>query len=139
MQTQTKNQKNATPARGGRPAGSLARIPVGHVDIKGLGERLGLSPASIPAMERRGDPIIPPRSPLAGFGQKRRAIWRSADVDAHIEALAAARPARPAPVEPVTSAWPISQLQPAPAPAAATSGQRRPGRPRGKGNSSKYK
>ena len=75
---------------GGRPVGSKARVPTGHVNVVGLAEMLGLSPKSIAAIERRGDPMIPPRSPLAGSGARRRALWRIADVNANIDALAAA-------------------------------------------------
>lgn len=128
--------------------GSLARIPVGHVDINGLAVMLGLSPSTIPALERRGDPMIPPCSPLAGFGERRRAIWRVVDVERHIEALAAARPERAAPATAATPAptpavpapslnavWGIAASQPATA--AAPAARRKPGRPRGTGKHSK--
>jgi hypothetical protein len=122
------------PRGGGRPSGSKARIPPGHVDLGGLADLLGLSPASIPGIERRGDPIIPPRSPLAGSGVRRRAIWRIVDVEEHIEALAVRRPA---PAVPMNSVWRLDpHLNPQPQLAAATAA-RRPGRPRGTGKNSK--
>lgn len=132
------NHKNAEQnqnRRRGRPVGSVARIPPGHVDINGLADYLGVSPASIPAMERRGDPIIPPRSPLAGFGKKRRAIWRIVDIQQNIESLAAARQpaAFPAPAEqtpraqPVSSVWRLASDASSANPATT---RRRPGRPR---------
>lgn len=94
-----KNQVSAArPA--GRPLGVKQKIPAGHVGLAGLGDLLGLSPATIPSLESRGDPRIPPRSPLAGSGRKRRAIWRIEDVQEHILTLASQMRAAQAADEP---------------------------------------
>lgn len=135
MKMITPKMPAALPERRGRPVGSVAKIPPGHVDINGLVDYSGLSPASIPAMERRGDPIIPPRSPLAGFGQKRRAIWRVADIEKHIESLAAAALAAPTPAPPeADAAEPTPPVSLVWGLATTPAASRRPGRPR---NSSK--
>jgi hypothetical protein len=84
-------------------------------------------------MEHRGDPRIPLRSPLAGFGPRRRAIWRVIDVEENTESLAALRPApqRPGAVAPNAS-WPTRQDD---RPATRRDGG--PGRRRGSGKFSK--
>ena len=117
----------------GRPSGSKQKLPPGHVGVGGLAALLGVSSASIPAMERRGDPRIPPRSPLAGFGTRRRAIWRVIDVEDNTAALAALRPApqRPGAVAP-NAFWPAQQDE---RPAPRREGG--PGRPRGTGKNRK--
>ncbi|CQR41757.1 MAG: hypothetical protein PHO55_12315 [Thiomonas arsenitoxydans] len=127
------DQKVIKKKRGGRPAGSLARIPPGHVNPDGLAGIIGLSPKTIPNLEERGDPRIPPLSPLAGFGAHRRMIWLTSDVLAHIESLRQARPqagpgaggitapTAPAPEAPVNSVFTL---------AGGEFKKRRPGRPR---------
>lgn len=128
MQNQEKAQ-NGRPA--GRPTGSKQKLPPGHVDISGLADLLGLSAASIPNMEARGDLRIPPRSPLAGIGPHRRAIWRLIDVEANIEALATAlRPTQSQP-QPAALTWPTDQM---PLTTRTIGGR---GRPRGTGKFNK--
>ena len=115
--------------RGGRPRGSRARIPAGHVGPEGLAAMLGVSPTTIPAMERRGD--TPPRSPLAGRGKRQRQIWRICDVQAYIQAPPAPVPAAP----PSSVEWDWrGPTQPA---QSTSTVKRRPGRPRGNGKFSK--
>ena len=130
--------------RGGRPRGSKARIPAGHVTAAGLAEMLGLRESSIAAIEARGDPIIPPRSPIAGSGKHRRQIWRICDI------VALTGVALGGEVVDATTRPPLA-AQPAPAPAFAaisgpalglptskpSTGRRKPGRPRGTGKFSK--
>jgi hypothetical protein len=126
----------------GRPVGSKARVPTGHVNVVGLAEMLGLSPKSIAAIERRGDPMIPPRSPLAGSGARRRALWRIADVNANIDALAAAASAsrqRRDTDAAAASAW-TWQGDPAAASGVSPPASRQPGhpgRPRGTGKNAR--
>lgn len=132
------DQKVIKKKRGGRPAGSLARIPPGHVNLDGLAGMIGLSPKTIPNLEERGDPRIPPRSPLAGFGAHRRMIWLTSDVLAHVESLRQARPqagpwaggitAPTAPEAPVNSVFTL---------AGGELKKRRPGRPRKTSKTSK--
>lgn len=130
MQSHISNSNNR-----GRPPGSKQKLPPGHVDIEGLADLLGLASASIPGVEARGDPRIPPRSPLAGFGPHRRAIWRRVDVIEHIEALAAQMPRRSPPQpQPMGAAWnQTDQLLAQPNQSSAP----RRGRPRGTGKNSK--
>lgn len=128
---------------GGRPVGSKARVPTGHVNVVGLAEMLGLSPKSIAAIERRGDPMIPPRSPLAGSGARRRALWRIADVNANIDALAAAANASRQRRDTAAAAAPVWAWQDDPAAATnsvsppASRQPGRPGRPRGSGKNAR--
>ena len=136
--TQTQNGGN----RGGRKRGSKAIIPPGHVDAAGLAAALGVSPKSIGRMLMRGDPIIPPRSPIAGSGKRRRQIWRIRD----IEALTGVQIG-----EEGATTGPLLAAQPAPAPVFSaigastpdvptskpSTGRRKPGRPRGTGKFSK--
>lgn len=134
MQTQSQNQV-ANGRAAGRPTGSKQKLPPGHIDIGGLADMLGLAATSIPGMEARGDSRIPPRSPLAGFGSRRRAIWRVIDVTENTEALAAQRPRRdqPQPATPAALTWPAWQADQMP-PTTRTTGR---GRPRGTGKNSK--
>lgn len=106
--------QNQNGGRGGRPPGRLAIVPPGHAGVEGLAALLGVSPTSVPRMMMRGDPRIPPRSPIAGT----RRIWRICDVEALIGAT-------PMPTTPASAF------------AASTSDRRKPGRPRGTGKFSK--
>ena len=122
--TNSGNSSGGGNRRGGRPVGRLSIVPPGHVGVDGLAAMLGVSPASIPGMTARGDPRIPPRSPIAGA----RRIWRICDVEALIGMPVASPP-------PASSFAAISVATPA-AP-KATPDRRKPGRPRGTGKFSK--
>lgn len=140
MQTQEQTQKLSNIGggnrRGGRPVGSVAIIPPGHVGVEGLAAALGVSPSTVPGMMLRGDPRIPPRSPIAGS----RRIWRICDVEALIGMPSA--PATPTPQTPQTPQTPptpasafsaISVATLATSKATPDRDRRKPGRPRGTG------
>lgn len=119
--------QNQNGGRGGRPPGRLAIVPPRHVGVEGLAALLGVSPATIPAMMMRGDPRIPPRSPIAGA----RRIWRICDIEALI-GMAVAPPI------PTAHASPFATISVAiPAAPKATPDRRKAGRPRGTGKFSK--
>ncbi len=116
--------------RGGRPRGSRAIIPAGHVGVEGLATALGVSPKTVPGMIDSRDPRIPPRSPIAGV----RRIWRICDVEAMINRRDPRNPQADAAL--ANSIWNWSAPAPdLPAPAAGN--PRRRGRPRGTGKFSK--
>ncbi len=119
--------QNQNGGRGGRPPGRLAIVPPGHAGVERLAALLGVSPTSVPRMMMRGDPRIPPRSPIAGT----RRIWRICDIEALI-GMAVAPPI------PTAHASPFATISVAtPAVPEATPDRSKKGRARGTGKFSK--